>query len=286
MEKQNSINDIAFDIGELALQSMLYEISCFPSLGLVSPISKGAHKDMDYFTFIKSTSVLGKYMIVFAQYGYSNEHPKEIFKNIREVGKKAEKDMFIKTKGINTHKGMIFLLGISCAAAAKAIHDNENFSYISEIIKKMTYGIVNNELKNIDKNKILTHGEELYLRYGMEGIRGQVEKGLPLIFDYSIRVYEENNILNENDRLVQTLISIMQFCDDTTILYRHSLEQLRYVQRKAKHIISIGGMNTKIGKKEIYDTDRIFSEKRISPGGSADLLATTVFFHLIKEKYF
>jgi len=281
-----SIKDIGFDIGEIALQSMLYEISCFPSAGLVSPVSKGAHKDMDYFTFIKSTSVLSKYMVIFSQCGYSNEQPHVIFKKIREIGKEAEQSMFIKTKGINTHKGIIFLLGISCAATAKAIYDSKDFLYIPDIIKKMTHGIVSAELKNMNKNKKLTYGEKLYLKYGMEGIRGQVERGLPLIFDYSVKVYEENNRLNENDRLVHTLFSIMQFCDDTTILHKHTLEKLIYVQNKAKHIIAIGGMNTEIGRKEINDIDRIFSREGISPGGSADLLAVTVFFYMVKEKFF
>lgn len=38
-----NINKISLDIGSMATQAMIYEVSCFPSLVLVSPVSNGVH---------------------------------------------------------------------------------------------------------------------------------------------------------------------------------------------------------------------------------------------------
>ena len=57
----------------------------------------------------------------------------------------------------------------------------------------------------------------MYLQYGITGIRGEVEDGIPLAFNYGLDLYENSLYLEENERLVHTLIGIMQFCDDYQI---------------------------------------------------------------------
>ena len=138
MKNKYLISHEAFIIAGYAIEAMLYEVSAYPSPGLVSSVSKGAHEDMDHYTFIKSTSILSKYMVMFAEEGYSNKTPSDIFKAIRAIGIEAEGEMFKATEGVNTHKGMIFLLGISCAAVTKAINDKKAFGEIQEVIKEMT----------------------------------------------------------------------------------------------------------------------------------------------------
>jgi len=271
-------------ISSFAEQAMLYEVSCYPSPGLVSPISSGAHKDMNYFTFIDSISVLSKYLALFAEEGYSDKSYKDIFNSIRTIGVEAEKDMFKKTKGINTHKGMLFLMGIACAASCKAIYEKKAFKEIQNIIKEMTEGIVEKELIVLKDNNNLSHGEKLYLKYKNEGVRGEAEKGIPTVFNFSLDYYKESLDLSENDRLVNTLIGIMQICNDSTIIHRHDPMVLEEVKEKAKEIISYGGMRTTKGKEMVNDLCEEFIERNISPGGSADLLGVTVFIYLV-EKY-
>ena len=285
VENNHLISNEAFLIASYAIQAMLCEVASYPSPGLVSAISNGAHTDMDHYSFIKSTSILSKYMVLFAQEGLSNKTPKEIFGAIRDIGIEAESEMLKGTEGVNTHKGIIFLLGISCAAVTKAIYDKKNFDQIQDLIKQMTRGLVQNELSSMDSDKVKSYGEKLFLKYKVEGIRGQVEKGIPLVFDYSLGVYKENKALNTNDRLIHTLISIMQHCEDSNVLHRHSMETLEQVKQKAKDIILKGGMTTEIGKALVSELDSEFIKRNISPGGSADLLAVTVFFNLV-ENYF
>lgn len=292
--ENSKLQDICFEIAELAVQAMLYEVSCYPTPGLVSPVSNGAHKDMNYYTFLDSTSCLYKHLLLCCREGIAESDEKQMFNNLREIGLEGEKAMLKKTKGINTHKGMLFLLGICCAASCRIIKNKKGFIEISEIIKLMTKGIVSKELKPIkysyenstEKDVFLnnlSHGEKIYVKYGCKGIRGEMEEGLPLIFNYSIEFYKNNSDLNNRERLVQTLLGIMQYCEDTTILYRHSFETLEIVRMKTKEVLKLGGVRTSLGREAIKALDEEFSRKGISPGGSADLLAGTVFLYLVEK---
>lgn len=284
----NSNIDLAINIASLAVQAILYEASCNPSPGLVSSVSNGAHSDMDYFTFLDSTTALINPLIHCAEAGFSSACPKEIFRKIRQIGQLGERQMFQKTAGVNTHKGTLFLMGICCAAGGKALHLGANFSSLQSIIQDMTEGLVESELSSrvseLEKSSpaALTHGERLFLIHKFEGIRGEVQRGLPTVFDYSLAFYRENHELSQNSRLVQTLLGIMQFCEDSNILHRHSVAVLQEVQERAKLIISLGGMRTTAGIKAIEAMDEEFCRRKIGPGGSADLLGVTVFLHLLE----
>lgn len=285
MNYDENIDRVCDEIGSFAIQGMLYEAACFPSPGLVSPISTGAHKDMDYYTFIDSTVALAKYFSIFVKEGFKENSEAELFKNIRRIGVQAEKDMFTKTKGINTHKGMIFLMGIGCAAVGRTLKKKEGFSSVREKIKTMTKGIVKNELEsllNIKKNK-LSYGDKIFLEHNIKGIKGEVEAGMPIIFDFSLEFYQECDYLEKNKRLVHTLIGIMQISNDTNIIHRHSIEVLDEVKEKARKIISLGGMKTQLGEEMIEALSHEFVKRNISPGGSADLLGVTIFMDLAKK---
>lgn len=282
------IDDTAFKLAEFAAQAMIYEVSCYPSPGLVSPVSNGAHDDMNYYTFINSTCALIKYFTLISEEGLKADKSSELFESVRKIGKLGEKDMFIKTKGVNTHKGMLFLLGMACAASGRAIKDQRGFYDIQDIIKDMASGIVERELsnltENVKKNDDLSYGEKLYLKYKVTGVRGEVEKGMPTVFDFSLGFYESCSELDTNDRLIHTLIGIMQKCEDTNIIHRHSYDILLKVQKRAKNIIAAGGMKTSKGRKMVDTLCIDFQKERISPGGSADILGVTVF-ELVKDYF-
>ncbi len=278
-----NLSEISLDIGSMASKAILYEVSSFPSPGLVSPVSTGSHRDMNYYTFIDSTFAIGKYLILFANEGMKEDSLSKIFSNIKKIGIEAEKAMFNSTKNVNTHKGMIFLIGICVTASSYAIYHKKSFNDIKNIIKDMCSDILKNDFKNLDRKEKLTHGEKLYLKYGITGVRGEVEQGIPLAFDYGLKLYEDSLSLGINEGLVHTLIGIMQFCDDSTVIHRSGIEGLNYVKNISKEIMTLGGMRTEYGKDMISKLNNDFIDRNISPGGSADLLGVTVFLHFIKE---
>jgi len=275
---------LAYEASQLCLKAMISEVSTFPSFGLVSPISSGAHKDMDYYTFLNSALAITPYLKEMFKIGYSYHHPKYIFEAVRNIGKTCEEKMFEATNNINTHKGMIFLMGISISAIGKALYDDKEFSEIKDIIKLMVKDILD-DFKGLDKKKNLTHGEKLYLEYGFTGIRGQVQDGLSVLFDNIIAKYENSN-LKENDLYTQILIDLMSKVEDSTIVYRHNINTLRKVQEDAKALLKIGGIYTKEGNERAKDLEEIYIKENISPGGCADLLAISILLFSVKKIMF
>lgn len=279
-------------ISQKALTSLLYEVSASPKPGLVDRFNQGAHKDMDFFTFMASSAALNQYFHNCAIEGvkYAEKNPQQLFNTLRNLGMEAEKAMFTATNNVNTHKGLIFSLGIICAAASCCMLESErkivDVETICTKVSLMTQGLCLRELTNLNKKENLTYGEKLYQKYGLKGIRGEVENGFPTVRNYSLPVLKEMKsmkTLHLNDILVQTLLHLMAVNEDTNIVARHNLETLEYVHHYAGRVLDSGGMLKKEGVEMVYDMDRDFIQRNISPGGSADLLAVTVMFDLLSQ---
>lgn len=280
-------------IAQKALLALLYEVSASPKPGLVDRFNQGAHKDMDFFTFMDSSAALSNYFNDCVEEGvkFVGQHPKELFQSLRLLGIEAEKAMFEATGNVNTHKGLIFSLGIICAAASCCMSELNveylNTTIICEQVVRMTEGLSLRELTSLNKNEGLTNGERLYKKYGLKGIRGEVENGFPTVQKYSLPVFKKlksEKTLQINDILVQTLLHLMAVNEDTNIVARHNLETLEYVQQYTKKVLDAGGAFTERGLEMVYGMDREFIKKNISPGGSADLLAVTVMFDFLSSK--
>lgn len=283
MNNEISAKELPNILREFALRAMLYEVSCYPAPGLVSPISTGSHKDMNHFTFIDSSLAISRFFCEAVEVALKEDDEGELFKDLRKIGIKAEEAMFAATGGINTQKGIIFLMLISLGAVTLTIKRGKNFDEIENYIRSMTKDIIEEDFRDLEKKEKLTYGEKLYLKYGLKGIRGEVAKGLPIALKVGLKVYEESRDLSENQRIANTLIHIMTSCEDTTLLHRRPIETLYYVQNTAKEAVSLGAMRTEEGRKFIDAMDRDFVKRGISPGGSADLLAMTIFFHNVRS---
>lgn len=279
-------------IREAAQKSILYEAAATPKPGLVDRNNSGAHKDMDFFTFMASTAALSDVFAECAEEGllYPSLDFTGLLQRIRPIGMEAEQRMFQATGGVNTHKGLIFSLGIVCAAAGSIFRKSQNPNIprleISRRVKEMTAGLSERELKGLSEKKMLTTGERLYIKYGLKGIRGQAESGFDAVLKAPITILTEmidKKLLPINDILVHVLMYLMSDVEDTNVVGRHDLSTLRYVQGCAQKALTLGGMLTKKGKDYIYLMDNDFIQKGISPGGSADLLAVTVMMYLLES---
>lgn len=281
-------------IGNAALEAMLMEAACTPSPGLVDRVNSGAHQDMDFFTFVQSSSAINQAMYRCAFAGWRHEGPAaELLPVLRLIGSDAERAMLSATGGVNTQKGLIFLLGIAAAAAALVLRRQpETFGSdaILTAAADICRGIVEREMASLKHNKPgrkLTAGERLYLEHGVTGIRGEIENGLTIVSQTGLPLLRAALAagLPVNDALVHALIGLMTEAEDTTILNRHDLATLTDVQSTAKSIMADGGMMTRLGRERIHELDAVYSNHRnISPGGSADLLAVTYFLHQIETK--
>lgn len=114
-------------------------------------------------------------------------------------------------------------------------YTNEGISKerLSNKVKNITKGIVERELKN--NNYQLTNGQKIFYKYGITGIRGEVEQGLQSIFNYALPTLKSYiKKLDLNDALVNTLLSLMAVVDDTTVVHRADLDGLMFVKKFPK----------------------------------------------------
>ncbi len=92
-------------IGALAIEAMLYEVTCTPSPGLVDRVNSGAHQDMDFYSFMASSAALSMPMTRCAQAGILHEGSLEaLLPVLRIIGLEGEQAMFAATQGVNTQK--------------------------------------------------------------------------------------------------------------------------------------------------------------------------------------
>lgn len=278
-------------ISELAIKSMLFEVSATPKPGLVDRNNAGAHTDMDFYTFMGSSAALVHtfYQCALAGFKFQGKSLNELMDSIRPIGIEGEKRMLKATKGINTHKGLIFSLGIMAAVAAVEYRETQrlqmNVEKICEKVKDMTKGISDRELGVMSKDHHLTYGKRLFERYGIKGIRGEVESGFHTVRTYGLPILQEltANGKNMNDVLVQVLLHLMTMTEDSNILGRHDWKTLDYVKASARKLLDVGGMFTEEGRQRIIEMDKAFIHRNISPGGSADLLAVTMMFYFLNN---
>lgn len=284
---QTRINFIADNIARLGIESLIDEASAWPKPGLVDPVEHGAHPDMNYFLFVKSAISIQPYLRRCALAGlhYSQNVPLvRLFEEIREFGKDAENTMLKVTSGINTHKGAIFSLGIMSAALSIAFQRKDMTDYyIQSIIREMLSDMISDDFENISKKSKLTAGEIQFIKYDLSGIRGEAAAGYPTVFSYGLPAFKEQSNLNYNDRLVMTLLVLARYAQDTTLIKRAGSPQIiGWKDQQLDNFFAQGGLSTSRGRSILFKLQSVFSQRKLSLGGSADLLAVTIFVSKVR----
>ncbi len=277
-------------IGAIAVEAMLYEVSATPKPGLVDRANSGAHHDMDFFTFMSSAAALRGYFDECAAIGagHAQQPIAGLLPCLQAAGIVAERQMFTLTQGINTHKGMIFSLGILAGAAGWAAARGKGLTaeYLGSLAARMCAGLCESAYSDLMERpqEQLTKGEAMYLRYGVTGVRGEAQSGFRSVLMLSLPVYRQERQagVSANDALVDALLQLLAGAGDTNILGRHDWQVLCYAQQQAAQAIARGGMQTVAGREAVQAMDEDFIRRWISPGGCADLVAVTHFCYEVE----
>jgi len=266
--------------GNLAYHAMMLEAHLTPKPGLVDCVSTGAHSDMNISTFIASSNALRPYMKKFVRTGY-NKHElsvNELLPHLRRVGIEAERAMFVATNNINTHKGMIFTLGLICGAVGWLYRKGLTYDaqHIRHVIMGCCASLVVDDLKESDKPPV-TAGEILFKQHGLTGIRGEAVYGYPTIFSYGLPVYENCVSIGQSEEqaMLKTLFSLMANNSDTNLVNRGGLQGLDFVQTQSNNLLYHFDNDEIDVERAIVAMDKELIKRNLSPGGSADLLAAT-----------
>lgn len=264
-------------IGALAVQSLLDEVCTTPKPGLVDRRNSGSHRDMDIHTFMASGAALAPYFHRCAQIGQetAGEAPEETFARLRAAGLQAERDMYEATKGVNTHKGAIFTIGILCGAAGRLWQPDKGWeeSDLLEEVASMTRKPMEEDLRKAGAD---TAGERLYSSLGIRGIRGEVAMGLPSVGKLGLPAYRRAIAqgLNGDMAGAVVLLKLIARVEDTNMLSRGGEAGAAAGAEKAAQVLEEG-----VTREALEKLDDWFIERNLSPGGCADLLAAVYFVH-------
>ena len=267
--QHSSLQRSPAEIGALALSALRTEALLTPKPGLVDRNNNGAHADMDLALLLHSAEVLQPFFVELAEYGgaHKSEAPQRIFAALRSIGIRAEVEMYQATGGINTHKGALFGLGL-LSAAAGVLGEDAEIEPLCAYVAEMTKGITARE--GVEKQLIRLPES---MRWQMSGARGEAESGFNHARKIGIPVYFKALQWGQTqeEAALRALLQLMTCLMDTNLLRRGGQTAVLYVQRRAEEVLH----NFSIIEIEKFDQELIAAN--LSPGGSADCLAITLF---------
>ena len=267
-------------IALLAMRSLHAELRLYPKPGLVSHRDSGAHRDMDANIFVRSLFSLRHYFAEIAAAGIREARLSEL----QQIGLKAERRMLGSTKGVNTHRGAIFTLGLlataaGCAWAWDVACSDETLRdiVVTRWGRDLRLGVVSHDLAP-------SHGRQVAAKFDVTGARGQAVHGFPAVFDRGLPQLRLalSKGAGQDEALIHTFFSLLADVADTNVLYRAGVEGLQYLQHEAGAFIANGSVFAEgwFGQAELLHLQCI--KRNLSPGGCADLLAATWFVHQLQ----
>ena len=265
-------------LGALALQALIAEAELTPKPGLVDRRGSGAHSDLSLDLMRQSARVLEPFFADMASAAEGRVPDRDLREELAAIGRDAERAMYKATEGANSHKGAIWILGLLVAAAAQ--RDDLNAKEIAAAAGAIA------RLPDRACLNIVTHGDIVGNRYGVAGARGEACQGFPHVVRFGLPTLRKKRKAGFREEVcrLDALLAIMSRLDDTCLLYRGGIEALNVAKAQARAVLLAGGYGSSQGRIEAGDLDRELSARQLSPGGSADLLAATIFLDAVERR--
>lgn len=244
-----------------ARDALLSELYATPKPGLVDGNNSGAHDDMDLPLFEASAEALLPYFRQAVLHGLSRGG----MAALRRAGRAAEKAMFAATRGVNTHKGMVYSMGLLLSGMGRALAEGgDAVAHAAALAREDAEAMLLRARSAPD-----TNGARVLAAYGARGAQGEAAAGFPhaLLALERISFYRAQNAGNP---AALALCDLMAVVEDTNLLHRGGPAGLAFAQAAAARI---GRLPMEEREAALLALDGEMIARRLSPGGSADLLA-------------
>ena len=262
--------------------ALIREATLTPKAGLVDAAHNGGHHDMNLALFLRSADAIAPYLGDCAATGMTFAgHPASptLLAAIRPIGLAAEAAMRAATGGVNTHKGAIFAFGLTAAALGKRLAEQHaaTLADVQADVRALCAEILA-ELRQGDCDSA---GKRGYARHGISGARGEAASGFATVSAHALPLYQQELAADGNERraLLAALVALYAANDDSTTLARVGLDGLRAHQHWARTLLA--DRATLADEARLSDAIAAYARncaaKRLSAGGSADLLALTAW---------
>lgn len=264
----------AATIADTAIAALHAEADLTPKPGLVDRRGGGAHADMDVALLHRSADALHGAFTECALAAVALEGaPLRI--ELGRIGRAGERAMLAATGGVNTHRGALWALGLlSAGVAARGVSEACAFAAETARIPDPAAATATR-----------SHGATARRRYGATGAAGEAAAGFPHVREHALPALRAARLrgADEATARVDALLALLATVDDTCLLHRGGPGGLRAVQTGAADVLAAGGYGSDGGRARFDTLDALCRTRRLSPGGSGDLLAAALFIDVLTE---
>ena len=264
-------------IARCAANALTEELATYPKPGLVSFVDQGSHPDMDAECFLASIEAIEPYFAEMVEAGAAECS----LLDLQRIGIAAEESMLEATGGRNTHRGAIYCLGLLAAAAGKQMADSRLHTVSLGCIVAEYWG---EEILLPQALLKTSHGLEMCHRYNLGGVRGEAKQGFPSIFNVGLPAFQRAlSSTKREEARVQAFFALLEVCEDTTLLKRGGYKGWRFARMQSRRFLHSGGVARRGWKTLAEDIHCEFVARNLTAGGSADLLAATLFINDVHQ---
>lgn len=262
----------AASLAAKAVKALMEEALLTPKPGLVDARDNGSHTDMSIDLMLASARSLENTFREIANVSYQHPVNRTLREKIAEIGRDGEKVMLRATNGVNTHKGAIWALGLLVSARAVLSGERDPLQIMSIAGRIASFHDRYRPLQQ-------TNGQSVKKKYAVVGAEEEAKLGFPHIQDEALPALLRARACRktEVEARIEALLALMASVDDTCILHRGQLTDLMAIQRMSAAVLAADGFRTQSGRKLFYRLSEYCNVRQLSPGGSADLLAATLF---------
>jgi triphosphoribosyl-dephospho-CoA synthase len=269
-------------IATQAVLALLRELAAWPKPGLVSHVDSGSHTDMDAAILRASAETLRPFFAELAKAGRDGAD----MGRLRAIGLRAERAMLAVTGGVNTHRGAIFGLGLLCAAAGAVAELSSQGVAVAPV--RLGDIVLRRWATEIEQGPIplFSHGAKALRRHGVGGARAEAAGGFRSVYHVGWPALHEGRSLQPDDPdapPVQACFALIAAVCDTNLLHRGGADGMRYASEAAASFLLQGGVGVPDWRARAAAVHAAFVARRLSPGGSADLLAMTLFVDALES---
>jgi triphosphoribosyl-dephospho-CoA synthase len=258
----------------IAVRALLEEVELTPKPALVDERGPGAHTDLSLTLMRRSARHLRPHFEVMALASFQKIPSQTLREELGAIGRSAERSMLSITAGVNTHRGAIWTLGLLVSAAAMGLRAPAPVAACAGKLACLPDRNAPNQPSN---------GSMVSRRYQVSGACGEAQAGFPHAVTIGLPVLHRSRLqgATETQARLDALLAIMTSLNDTCLLHRGGLLALKTAQVGAAAVLAAGGTATVQGWTLLQQLDRDLTALNASPGGSADLLAATLFLDFI-----
>ena len=266
-------------IADLAVAALNAEATLTPKPGLVDGRGPGAHADMNLALLLDAAEVLRDTFAACAEAAALEPVGVPLRARLGAIGREGERRMLAATGGVNTHRGAIWALGLVSAAAAVA-GDLRGIVGVAAALARI------GDPASAPAGR-QSHGLAARRRYGVMGAAGEARWGFPHVVAHALPALmrQRERGAGETTARLDALLAVMAHLDDTCLLHRGGRDGLTAMQRGAGAVLAAGGTGVSCGRRRLIERDRRAARERLSPGGSADLLAVALMLDSLRGRH-